>query len=77
MVWDFCKRVTENFLYCVLTNYIRIFIIKKDVTIWRMIMDIDLLYMNIKEYCAQMGISISQLEKGLHFGTGTIGKSKR
>lgn len=40
-------------------------------------MDIDILYMNIKEYCAQMGISITQLEKELHFGTGTIGKWKQ
>lgn len=39
--------------------------------------DLDLLYMNIKEYCAQMGISISQLEKELHFGTGSIGKWKQ
>lgn len=40
-------------------------------------MDIDILYTNIKEYCAQMGISITQLEKELHFGTGTIGKWKQ
>lgn len=40
-------------------------------------MDIDILYINIKEYCAHMGISITQLEKELHFGTGTIGKWKQ
>ena len=40
-------------------------------------MDTEILYANIKEYCAQLGISISQLEKELHFGTGTIGKWKQ
>ena len=40
-------------------------------------MDTEVLYANIKEYCAQLGISISQLEKELHFGTGTIGKWKQ
>lgn len=40
-------------------------------------MNTDLLYTNIKEYCAQLEISISQLEKELHFGTGTIGKWKQ
>lgn len=40
-------------------------------------MDIELLYMKIKENCAKLGISISQLEKELGFGTGAVGKWKQ
>lgn len=40
-------------------------------------MNTEALYVNIKEYCARTEISISQLEKELHFGTGAIGKWKQ
>lgn len=40
-------------------------------------MDIDLLNQNIKEKCAQNGISVSQLEKEVRFGAGAIGKWKQ
>ncbi|MCM1122153.1 MAG: helix-turn-helix domain-containing protein [Eubacterium sp.] len=40
-------------------------------------MDLDLLYQNIKLRCEQKGISITQLEKELHFGAGLIGKWKQ
>ncbi len=37
-------------------------------------MNAGMLYETIKELCAERGINVSQLEKELHFGTGTIGK---
>lgn len=40
-------------------------------------MDIDLLNQNIKTKCIENDISISQLEKELHFGAGSIGKWKQ
>lgn len=39
-----------------------------------MIVDLEILSKNIRQKCKEQGINISQLEKELHFGTGSIGK---
>ena len=67
----------ENFLRVMLTGLIIPYMIKLMTNSGGKWMDTDVLYANIKENCAQIGISMSQLEKELNFGTGAMGKWKQ